>query len=75
MTQEQITMGLGLLRDVIAAGLALAIFFNLNISDEQVAGVLLFVTTVGALVSWLFLIKKTGQAPTTPASGNPPSDI
>lgn len=45
---------IGLVRDVVAAALALAILFNLNISDEQVAGVLLLVTTVGALASWLY---------------------
>jgi hypothetical protein len=45
---------LGLLRDVVAAALALAILFNLNISDEQVAGVLLLVTTVGALGAWIY---------------------
>lgn len=73
MTQEQITMGLGLLRDVVAAALGLAILFNLNISDEQIAGVLMLITTVGAFASWFFLVRKTGT-PTTPVDGNPPSD-
>lgn len=45
---------LGLIRDLVAAGLALAILFNLNISDEQVAGILMLVTTGGALASWAY---------------------
>jgi hypothetical protein len=40
---------LGLIRDAVAAALALAILFNVPISDDQVAGILLFVTTVLAL--------------------------
>jgi hypothetical protein len=45
---------IGLVRDVIAAALGLAILFNLNISDEQIAGVLLLVTTIGALATWAY---------------------
>ena len=50
--------GLGLLRDVVAAALALAILFNLDISDEQVAGILLLVTTVGAFGTWAYKSRK-----------------
>lgn len=46
--------GLGLLRDVIAAALALAILFGLSISDDQVAGILLLITTAGAFGTWAY---------------------
>lgn len=55
---------LGLIRDVVAAALGLAILFNLNISDEQIAGVLVLVTTVGALASWAYNARKASP-PTT----------
>lgn len=46
--------GLGLLRDVVAAIIALAILFGAHMSDEQVAGILLLLTTVGAFGTWAF---------------------
>lgn len=54
-------VGLGLLRDVVAAALALAILFGLDLSDDQIAGILLLVTTVGAFGTWVFdtVVKKS----------------
>lgn len=63
MTQEQLTLGLGLFRDIFAAGLALAILFNVDITEDQVAGVLLLITTIGAFASWIFLLKKQSSTP------------
>lgn len=55
---------IGLIRDAVAAVIGLAILFGVNWSDDQVAGILLVVTTVGALVSWLYAQhKKTPPAP------------
>lgn len=54
---------IGLIRDVFAAALALAILFNLDISDEQIAGILLLVTTVGALAAWAYNQRKSPPAP------------
>lgn len=54
------TTALGLLRDVIAAGLGLAILFNVAISDDQIAGILLLVTTVGALAAYIVQQRKAG---------------
>lgn len=45
---------IGLIRDVVAAVIGLAILFGVSWSDEQVAGILLVVTTVGALASWAY---------------------
>lgn len=45
---------IGLVRDVVAATLGVAILFGVNWSDEQVAGILLVVTTAGALASHLY---------------------
>lgn len=50
--------GLGLLRDVIAAILALGILFGLSFSDEQVAGILLLVSTLGAFGTWAWKARK-----------------
>lgn len=47
-------VGLGLLRDVVAASLALAILFGLKLSDDQIAGILLLVTTLGAFGTWVY---------------------
>lgn len=44
--------GIGLLRDVVAAVLGVAILFGANFSNDQIAGVLLVVTTLGALGTW-----------------------
>ena len=52
---------IGLIRDLVAAALGLAILFNLDISDEQIAGVLVLVTTVGALASWGYNAWKASQ--------------
>lgn len=46
--------GIGLLRDVVAAALGLAILFGVSFTDEQIAGVLLFVTTAGAFGTWAY---------------------
>jgi len=46
------TTALGLLRDFVAAALAVAILFGANISDDQVAGVLLLTVTGAALGSY-----------------------
>lgn len=43
---------IGLIRDVVAAVVGLAILFGAGWTDEQVAGILLVVTTVGALGSY-----------------------
>ena len=45
---------LGFVRDFIAAGLGLAILFGASFSDEQVAGILLFVSTAIALGAYLW---------------------
>lgn len=45
---------IGLLRDVIAAVLGLAILFGAGFSDEQIAGVLLVVTTVAAFGTFVW---------------------
>lgn len=60
---------IGLLRDFVAAGLGLAILFGLNFTDEQIAGVLLVVTTAGALGTYLYGQFKSKKA----ASSTPPS--
>lgn len=57
---------IGLIRDVIAAALGLAILFNLDISDEQIAGVLVLVTTVGALGTWAYTQWKASPPPPQP---------
>lgn len=54
--------GLGLLRDVIAAALALGILFGLSFSDEQVAGILLLATTLGAFGTWAYKSVKSKPA-------------
>jgi hypothetical protein len=46
--------GIGLLRDVFAAALALAILFGVGFSDDQVAGLLLLFTTAGAFGTWAY---------------------
>jgi MFS-type transporter involved in bile tolerance (Atg22 family) len=45
---------IGLIRDAVAAVIGLAILFGVNWSDEQTAGILLVVTTVGALGAYLW---------------------
>lgn len=54
--------GLGLLRDLVAATLALAILFGAELSDDQVAGVLLLVTTAGAFGTWAYSARKVRKA-------------
>lgn len=46
--------GIGLLRDVIAAGLALAILFGASFTQDQIAGLLLFFTTAAAFGTWAY---------------------
>lgn len=50
---QSVTTILGLARDFIAAGLGLAILFGVTISDDQIAGILLVVTTGVALASYI----------------------
>jgi hypothetical protein len=45
---------LGYVRDFAAAAVGLAILFGANFSDEQIAGILLLVTTGTALGSYLW---------------------
>lgn len=54
---------LGLIRDLIAAIIGLLILFGVNISDDQIAGILLVVSTAGALGGWLFLAYRRRQEP------------
>lgn len=60
---------IGLIRDFIAAFLGLLILFGVDLSDEQVAGVLLVVSTGLALASWAYTAYKSTQvaAVETPA--------
>jgi hypothetical protein len=51
---------LGLIRDFVAAGLGVAILFGVNFSDDQIAGILLLVTTALALISWLYNQHRAG---------------
>ena len=44
---------IGYIRDLAAAVIGLAILFGANFSNDQVAGILLVVTTAGALVSYI----------------------
>lgn len=46
--------GLGLLRDMVAAALALAILFGVDLTDDQVAGILALIVTAGAFGSWAY---------------------
>ena len=50
--------GLGLLRDIVAAALALLIAFGVHLADNQVAGILLLVTTLGAFGTWAYNARK-----------------
>lgn len=59
-------MLIGLIRDCVAAVIGLAILFGVSWSDEQVAGILLVVTTVGALASWLYSQRKQNPPPPGP---------
>lgn len=45
---------LGLIRDFVAAVLGLAILFGATLSDDQLAGILLVVTTGGALGAYVY---------------------
>ena len=45
---------LGYLRDFIAAELGVAILFGVNMSDDQVAGILLVVTTGAAFGTYAY---------------------
>lgn len=57
-----IQTGIGLLRDVIAAAIALLILFGVSITDKQVAGILLLFTTVGAFGTWAYGAYKARKA-------------
>lgn len=54
---------LGLVRDFIAAALGLAILFGANLSDDQIAGVLLVVSTGVALAAWAYQAYDARRAP------------
>lgn len=56
---EQLT---GYLRDFIAAALGLAILFGVSISDDQVAGILLFSTTALAFGTYAYAAWKRREA-------------
>lgn len=62
MNSTTIATLLGLVRDLCAAVVGLLILFGVNLSDDQVAGILLVVTTAGALGSWTFLLWQKNQA-------------
>lgn len=59
-------IGIGLLRDFVAAGLGLAILFGANFSDDQIAGILLLLTTLAAVVTWGVKVYKA-RGPVPPA--------
>ncbi len=52
---------IGLLRDFIAAVLGLLILFGVDLTDEQVAGLLLVVTTGAALGTYIYDRVKSGN--------------
>ena len=56
----RITMGLGLIRDLVAAIVGLLILFGVDLTNDQVAGILLVVATAGALGSWIYQMRKSG---------------
>lgn len=45
-------VALGLFRDFVVAVIGLGILFGVNVSQEQIAGILLVVTTAAALGTW-----------------------
>lgn len=45
---------LGLIRDFLAAAIGLAILFGASFSDDQIAGILLVVTTGVALATYAY---------------------
>jgi hypothetical protein len=55
MTSTAIATVLGLIRDLVSAIIGLLILFGVGLSDDQIAGILLVVTTAGALGSWAYL--------------------
>jgi hypothetical protein len=62
-----VTTLIGLVRDFIAAALGLAILFGAGFSDEQVAGILLLVSTALALGTWAYGQWKAKQEGATKA--------
>lgn len=51
---------IGLLRDFVAACIGLLILFGVDITQDQVAGILLVLTTGSALGAWLYARRKSG---------------
>ena len=51
--------GLGLLRDLVAAIIGLLILFGVNLTDAQVGGLLLVLTTAGAFGTWAYKAAKS----------------
>lgn len=60
---DKVATGVGLLRDVIAALIGVLILFGVEISDQQAAGILLLVTTLAALGTWLYAMRKPPAPP------------
>jgi hypothetical protein len=60
-----VATALGLLRDLVAAVIGLLILFGVGLSDDQVAGILLVVSTAGALGAWLYLAWSRKEGGTT----------
>lgn len=63
MNMDTFATGIGLLRDAIAATLGVLILFGVEISDAQIAGILLVVTTFAALGTWLYALRKPPAPP------------
>lgn len=63
MNADKLATGIGLLRDLVAATLGLLILFGVDLTDAQISGVLLVVTTFAALATWLYAIRKPPAPP------------
>lgn len=61
LSKDNIATGIGLLRDLLAVILSVAILFGADFTNDQVAGILLLVTTLGAFGSWAYTIWKSRQ--------------
>lgn len=60
MSKETLAVALGLLRDLVVAVIGLGILFGVSISNEQIAGILLVVSTAFALGTWFYQMRKGG---------------
>lgn len=52
---------IGLLRDFVAAALAVALLFGITITQEQIGGILLLVVTGGALATYVYQTLRQGS--------------